>query len=150
MQISRPGEHEHEQEHEQYLSSKYYGYFSAWPDPMKTEGLPDLYYSDCIRKLFNLNEATLNPVQKESESEFQVLYHPNWVEWSKRVAAGNQYRAARLPFGWPERLTGPCAWQPGDVQEQKGFIHLLTEIETNEIRTALEFAKGILLSSHPR
>jgi hypothetical protein len=101
------------------------------------------YYSQGLRKKY-LIDATKTQSRQEQQANAEIKYHPNMEQYLARAEA--RVRAGGLeqevPVGWPKKLIGPLVWSSEDIQDESGYIHVLTEDEKIELHNALKHFKG--------
>jgi len=100
------------------------------------------YYAQGLRARFHLDEIK-TPLIKDDKTYADIGYMPDFAKYQSRsearICAGGL--ESELPEGFPKAMTGPMVWSGADLSD-KTCLHVLSEIEKNEIDQALEFFSG--------
>lgn len=74
-----------------------------------------------------------------------IEYHPDFAKYQARTQRRKETESLQttLPEGFPRALDSPLVWDGKDVEQRTDWIYQLSEVQLDEIDSALKSFKGL-------
>ncbi|KAI9672462.1 MAG: hypothetical protein M1817_003228 [Caeruleum heppii] len=110
------------------------------------------YFPPTVRAKYGLPALSPEEILKVPPQSDEIGWEPDLETFKTRYhARGTRTRdgnpSASLPKGWPAAVTGPLVWTAADFQQNpEPYVHQLKDEEQTEIKSALQYFRGLRLS----